>query len=50
VRGDFVRGLIRKIRVSAVHDISDGGLLVAAAEMALAGGRGVGSTPPLKGR
>ena len=39
--GDFVRGLIRSSRVSAVHDISDGGLLVAAAEMALAGGRGV---------
>ena len=27
--------------VSAVHDVSDGGLLVAIAEMALAGGRGV---------
>jgi phosphoribosylformylglycinamidine synthase len=39
--GDFVRGLIRSSRVSAVHDISDGGLLVAVAEMALAGGRGV---------
>ena len=39
--GDFVRGLIRSGRVSAVHDISDGGLLVAVAEMALAGGRGV---------
>jgi phosphoribosylformylglycinamidine synthase len=39
--GDFVRGLIRSARVSAVHDISDGGLLVAVAEMALAGGRGV---------
>ena len=39
--GDFVRGLIRYGRVSAVHDISDGGLLVAVAEMALAGGLGV---------
>ena len=39
--GDFVRGLIREDRVSAVHDISDGGLLVAVAEMALAGGIGV---------
>ena len=39
--GDFVRGLIRATRVSAVHDISDGGLLVAVAEMALAGGLGV---------
>jgi phosphoribosylformylglycinamidine synthase II len=39
--GDFVRGLIRKGRVSTVHDVSDGGLLVAIAEMALAGGCGV---------
>ena len=40
--GDFVSGLIRSgCRVSAVHDVSDGGLLVAVAEMALAGGRGV---------
>jgi len=36
-----VRGLIRKGRVSTVHDVSDGGLLVAIAEMALAGGCGV---------
>ena len=36
--GDFVRGLIRAGAVSAVHDVSDGGLLVALAEMALAGG------------
>jgi phosphoribosylformylglycinamidine synthase len=34
--GDFVRGLIRSKRVTAVHDLSDGGLVVAAAEMALA--------------
>jgi phosphoribosylformylglycinamidine synthase II len=39
--GDLVRGLIRSGCVSAVHDVSDGGLLVAIAEMALAGGRGV---------
>ncbi|MGQ7791862.1 phosphoribosylformylglycinamidine synthase subunit PurL [Faunimonas sp. B44] len=38
--GDFVRALIRAGRVNAVHDLSDGGLLVAVAEMALAGGRG----------
>jgi phosphoribosylformylglycinamidine synthase len=38
--GNFVRGLIRAGSVSAVHDISDGGLLVAIAEMALAGGVG----------
>jgi phosphoribosylformylglycinamidine synthase len=43
--GDFVRGLIRSGRVSAVHDISDGGLLVAVAEMALAGNRGVELDP-----
>ncbi|SBV91718.1 Phosphoribosylformylglycinamidine synthase 2 [uncultured Alphaproteobacteria bacterium] len=38
--GDFVRGLIRDGKVSACHDISDGGLLVAAAEMAMASGIG----------
>jgi phosphoribosylformylglycinamidine synthase subunit PurL len=35
--GDFVRGLIADGLVTACHDISDGGLLVALAEMALAG-------------
>jgi phosphoribosylformylglycinamidine synthase len=39
--GDLVRALIRNGSVSAVHDISDGGLLIAVAEMALAGGIGV---------
>ena len=38
--GDFVRGLIQAGRVDTVHDISDGGLLVAIAEMALAGNIG----------
>ena len=38
--GDFVRGLIESGAVKTVHDVSDGGLLVALAEMALAGGRG----------
>ena len=38
--GDFVRGLIGEGRVTACHDVSDGGLLVAVAEMALAGGIG----------
>jgi phosphoribosylformylglycinamidine synthase len=38
--GDFVRDLITRRQVSACHDISDGGLLVALAEMALAGRRG----------
>ena len=36
-----MRALIREGKVSAVHDVSDGGLLVAIAEMALAGGIGV---------
>jgi phosphoribosylformylglycinamidine synthase II len=47
--GDFVRVLIRDARVSAVHDISDGGLLVAVAEMALAGGRGADLDPAPEG-
>jgi phosphoribosylformylglycinamidine synthase len=38
--GDLVRGLIQAGAVNAAHDVSDGGLLVAVAEMALAGGRG----------
>jgi phosphoribosylformylglycinamidine synthase II len=38
--GETVRDLIARELVSAVHDISDGGLLVALAEMALAGNRG----------
>jgi phosphoribosylformylglycinamidine synthase len=37
--GRLVRSLIREGRVLAVHDCSDGGLLVAIAEMALAGGQ-----------
>ncbi len=43
--GDLVRGLIRSGCLSAAHDVSDGGLLVAIAEMALAGGRGVALDP-----
>ena len=39
--GDFVRGLIRSGAVSVVHDLSDGGLALAAAEMALASDQGV---------
>jgi phosphoribosylformylglycinamidine synthase len=38
--GDFVRGLIQQGRVDTVHDLSDGGLLVAVAEMALKGNIG----------
>jgi phosphoribosylformylglycinamidine synthase II len=38
--GNFVRGLIRDRLVTAVHDLSDGGLAVALAEMAMASGMG----------
>ena len=38
--GDFVRGLILSGQVRACHDVSDGGLLVAVAEMALGGAVG----------
>ena len=38
--GETVRRLISEGAVTAVHDISDGGLLIALAEMALAGGIG----------
>ncbi|PTD25004.1 phosphoribosylformylglycinamidine synthase subunit PurL [Sphingomonas fennica] len=43
--GDLVRKLIANGTVSAVHDLSDGGLLVAVAEMALAGGIGASLDP-----
>lgn len=39
--GNLVRSLIREGWVETVHDISDGGLLVTIAEMALAGNLGV---------
>jgi phosphoribosylformylglycinamidine synthase len=39
-RGELVLNLIAEGHVNAVHDVSDGGLLVALAEMALAGGKG----------
>jgi phosphoribosylformylglycinamidine synthase len=38
--GEFVRELIADGTLTAVHDMSDGGLAVALAEMALAGSRG----------
>ncbi len=44
--GDFVRALIEQGRLRTCHDISDGGLLVAVAEMALAGGRGAAIEAP----
>ncbi len=48
--GDFVRGQIDSRRVSACHDLSDGGLLVALAEMCLAGGTGVEVAQPVGNR
>jgi phosphoribosylformylglycinamidine synthase len=42
--GDFVRGLIRSGLATAVHDLSDGGLAVGLAEMALAGAIGANVT------
>jgi len=39
--GDFVRCLIRSGQVRVVHDLSDGGLICAAAEVALASGVGM---------
>jgi phosphoribosylformylglycinamidine synthase subunit PurL len=39
--GDFVRAEICSGRAVACHDLSDGGLFVGIAEMAMAGGRGV---------
>lgn len=44
--GEFVRGLIDRGSVTAVHDCSDGGLAVALAEMAMAGGIGGTVTMP----
>ena len=43
--GDFVRAQIRAGHAAACHDLADGGLLVAIAEMAMAGGRGVALDP-----
>jgi phosphoribosylformylglycinamidine synthase len=44
--GDFVRALIAAGRVDTCHDLSDGGLLVAAAEMAMAGDTGLDLNGP----
>ncbi|MDO9563291.1 MAG: phosphoribosylformylglycinamidine synthase subunit PurL, partial [Bradyrhizobium sp.] len=38
--GDVVRGMIHAGTATAAHDLSDGGLLIALAEMAIAGGIG----------
>jgi phosphoribosylformylglycinamidine synthase subunit PurL len=39
--GEFVRAQIDVGHIAACHDVADGGLLVAIAEMAMAGGKGV---------
>jgi phosphoribosylformylglycinamidine synthase len=43
--GDFVRGAILAGGISACHDVSDGGLLVALAEMVMAGRVGATLSP-----
>lgn len=43
--GELVQQLIAQGLVTAVHDVSDGGVLVAVAEMALTGGLGVDIEP-----
>jgi phosphoribosylformylglycinamidine synthase len=44
--GDFVRRLIETGRLDTVHDISDGGLLIAVSEMCMAGGIGAALDAP----
>ena len=48
--GELIRKLIDEQLITACHDVSDGGLMVAAAEMALAAGRGINLTTPVKQR
>jgi phosphoribosylformylglycinamidine synthase len=43
--GELIRSLVAEKIVNAVHDVSDGGVLVAVAEMALAGGYGADIQP-----
>lgn len=47
--GDVVRGLLRDGTASAAHDLSDGGLAVALAEMAMASGIGASVDGPETG-
>ena len=44
--GDFVRGLIEDGRIASCHDVSDGGILLALAEMALAASIGLSVFAP----
>ncbi len=48
--GNFIRDLIEAGRVRVCHDVSDGGLAVAVAEMALAGGMGASLMAPPAGQ
>ena len=48
--GEFVRDLIRDGAALAVHDVSDGGIAVALAEMVLAGGVGASVEPGPRGQ
>jgi phosphoribosylformylglycinamidine synthase len=43
--GEVIRWAVEEELVSSVHDVADGGILVAVAEMALAGGKGVTIDP-----
>ncbi|MEZ5919932.1 MAG: phosphoribosylformylglycinamidine synthase subunit PurL [Parvularculaceae bacterium] len=48
--GEAIRKLIAEGLVTACHDVSDGGIIVAAAEMALASGEGLELKTPVKAR
>jgi len=48
--GEFIRKLVSEQLITACHDVSDGGMLVAAAEMALASGEGLELKTPVKAR
>ncbi len=50
LNGDYVRKLIRNRRVNAVHDLSDGGLAVAACEMAFGSDLGMALSGPANGK
>ena len=48
--GELIRKLINEGLITACHDVADGGIMVAAAEMALASGEGLEMTTPVKQR
>lgn len=48
LHGNFVRSEIRAGSLTAVHDISDGGIFVALAEMAMSGGVGASLKTPVE--